>query len=226
MVPILQLYASDAPGVPFPRGSDLFQVLWCPFFHGPGGEERYPLVRVFWRNAADVRHVLATPPERADAPEGHVPVPCVVHPEQATEYPHGYELPEDVCREIDDRLDRLKEATRWDYHYHLSVAPGTKVGGYPYNLIAATSDLSCERCGGPVEHLLSVHSYEYDGVSAQTWLPVEDRPDDDSVPFRSSEGAEAVGKPHGLELGYGGDLYVFDCRSCPDRPTQTTFYFN
>ncbi|MFC4008626.1 DUF1963 domain-containing protein [Nonomuraea purpurea] len=182
------------------------------------------------KDAADVRRVLASPPRSADAPQGHVPVPCVVHPEQVMEYPHGYEMPDDLHNTIDGQLDGLKEATGWDYYYHLSVAPGTKVGGYPNGLIAATRWFACERCGGPVEHLLSVRHEEFDGESWRTWLPVEDRPDDDGGPlyFRNHrfQRAAATKNPHGLEVGGGGDVYIFECRSCPDRPTQTLFHLN
>jgi hypothetical protein len=32
---VLQLYASDAPDLPFPPGTDLLQLLWCPYDHEP-----------------------------------------------------------------------------------------------------------------------------------------------------------------------------------------------
>ncbi len=31
LVPVAQLYARDVPDLPFPEGTDLLQVLWCPF---------------------------------------------------------------------------------------------------------------------------------------------------------------------------------------------------
>ncbi len=42
MVPIVQVRHVDAPSVPFPEGTDLLQVLWCPYEHG---EFCYPLPR-------------------------------------------------------------------------------------------------------------------------------------------------------------------------------------
>ncbi|MEU6968146.1 hypothetical protein AB0A71_10445 [Kitasatospora aureofaciens] len=36
LVPVLQLFAADVPGLEFPDGTDLLQVLWCPFDHEPG----------------------------------------------------------------------------------------------------------------------------------------------------------------------------------------------
>ncbi|WP_219532334.1 DUF1963 domain-containing protein [Nonomuraea guangzhouensis] len=229
MVPVVQLYAADAPGVPFPQGSDLLQVLWCPFNHGDDPYERCPLPQVRWRNVADVRHVLATPPEPADAPEGHVPIPCVVHPEQVTEYPDWDDIPQELRDEIDDRLHRLEETTGWDYFYHLSTAPGTKVGGHPRGWNGSTTWFSCERCGQPIHHLLTVAYEEFDGKSWQTWLPVEDRPDDNRGPelyLSESERAAAAENPPGLMVSGGGSVYLFECRSCPDRPVEHLFYLN
>lgn len=31
LVPVAQLYARDVPDLPFPEGTDLLQVLWCPY---------------------------------------------------------------------------------------------------------------------------------------------------------------------------------------------------
>lgn len=34
MLPVVQLYARDVPGLVFPAGTDLLQILWCPLVHG------------------------------------------------------------------------------------------------------------------------------------------------------------------------------------------------
>ena len=34
-VPVAQLLADDVPDLPFPSGTDVLQVLWCPFDHEP-----------------------------------------------------------------------------------------------------------------------------------------------------------------------------------------------
>ncbi|MGW4895846.1 hypothetical protein ACWEQL_26850 [Kitasatospora sp. NPDC004240] len=33
MVPVVQLHAADIPEIHFPDGTDLLQILWCPFQH-------------------------------------------------------------------------------------------------------------------------------------------------------------------------------------------------
>ncbi len=158
MVPIVQVRQADAPGVPFPEGTDLLQVLWCPYAHG---EYCYPLPRVHWRNTGAIGDILPTPAPVEGLPKDWYPDPCVVHPEQVTEYP------------------------------------------------------DCEACGGRTEHLLTVASWEFDGESWRTWLPVEDR--------TGSGWAETADNPAGLCLGDAGSVYVFECRACPDRPVGHWF---
>ena len=47
-VPVLQLFAADVPELPFPAGTDLLQVAWCPFEH----EHLYvPRPEIFWRDS-------------------------------------------------------------------------------------------------------------------------------------------------------------------------------
>ncbi|MGY0062443.1 hypothetical protein ACWY4P_38930 [Streptomyces sp. LZ34] len=78
-----QLYAADVPGLPFPPGTDLLQLLWCPYDHEaycvpwpelPWPELPWPELR--WRASGDVGEVLADPPRPAGAPRGYLPAPC------------------------------------------------------------------------------------------------------------------------------------------------------
>ena len=61
MLAAAQLYAHDIPDFAGPPGTDLLQVLWCPFDHGELG---LPAVVLKWRRAADVTEVLDPQPER------------------------------------------------------------------------------------------------------------------------------------------------------------------
>ncbi|MEV7519367.1 DUF1963 domain-containing protein [Streptomyces sp. NPDC091371] len=206
-VPIVQVYRADAPTVPYPEGTDLLQVLWCPYDH----EDCAPLPQVRWRDSTAVGAALPAPPADPGAPREYVPRACAVHPEVVTEYPDA-DLHEDreLYDVLRDRFDRLERETGWDYHYDLSVAPGIKLGGYPGYCQGAWWP-ECAGCGQRMEHLLTVASWEYDGAW-RCWLPVEDAgrtPDEDEVP--------------GLELGGAGGVYVFECRTCPGRPTAHYF---
>ncbi|MFD8986392.1 hypothetical protein [Streptomyces sp. NPDC059564] len=98
MAPIVQIRRADVPTLPFPEGTDLLQVLWCPYAHGT---YCHPLPQVYWRGSLAIGEVAATPaPSAAGFPDGWYPAPCFVHPEQVTEYPRN-----DRPRDLRDALD-------------------------------------------------------------------------------------------------------------------------
>ncbi|MFE3164029.1 hypothetical protein [Streptomyces sp. NPDC059224] len=72
-----------------------------------------------------------------------------------------------------------------------------------------------------MEHLLTVSSWEFDGESWRTWLPEEDRTDENASGGRRWK-ADAH-NPAGLCLGDAGGVYIFECRTCPERPTGHWF---
>ncbi|WP_328888195.1 hypothetical protein [Streptomyces sp. NBC_00316] len=127
MVPIVQVRQADAPGVPFPEGTDLLQVLWCPYAHG---EYCYPLPQVHWRDSGAIKDILPTPEPVEALPKDWYPDPCVVHPEQVTEYP-SWDLSRDTHDALQARFEELKATTGLYYSYHLAEAPGIKLSGYP-----------------------------------------------------------------------------------------------
>ncbi|WP_063734186.1 hypothetical protein [Streptomyces virginiae] len=200
MAPIVQLYAADALGVvEFPPACDLLQVLWCPRAH----DGRWVLPEVHWRAAGAVGTVREAPPLPAGTPYGHVPKPCVVHPELITEYP-SWDLPYPLWDALEPRFAQVEAETGWDYQYHLSTAPGTKLGGYPgWGQDPQWPD--CSGCGKPMDHLLTVASSEADAA----WTPFED----EGVRYESAD----------LMLGDMGGIYLFECRSCPGRPVKDRF---
>ncbi|MCX5300320.1 DUF1963 domain-containing protein [Streptomyces sp. NBC_00193] len=209
MVPIVQVHQADAPSVPFPKGMDLLQVLWCPYGHG---EWCYPLPQVRWRDSAVIGDIRPTPVPAAGLPKNWYPSPCVVHPEQVTEFP-SWDLPDEVYDGLRDRFEELFAKTGLRYSYHLAEAPGIKLGGYPgWTQESCWPD--CDSCGGRMDHLLTVASWEFDAESCRTWLPSEDRTNDPE-----GRGWDATTRnPAGLCLGDAGGVYIFECRTCPDRP--------
>ncbi|MFI9797188.1 hypothetical protein [Streptomyces sp. NPDC052302] len=96
MLPVAQLYARDIPDLHPPQGADLLQLLWCPFDH-----PIMPRTALFWRDAASVTDILTTPPEPpAMQFHDYLPKPCLLQPEQVTDYPDHLEL----SKELRDRL--------------------------------------------------------------------------------------------------------------------------
>lgn len=102
MLPVAQLYARDVPDLRPPQGADLLQVLWCPFDH-----PIMPRTALFWRDSATVTDILAAPPEPpAMQFHDYLAEPCLLHPEQVTEYPDHLELSEEL-------RDRLTDWNAW-----------------------------------------------------------------------------------------------------------------
>jgi hypothetical protein len=112
LVPVLQLLADDIPELPFPAGTDVLQVLWCPFDHEPWSAPR-PELR--WRRRADVgarRQEMPVPDEEANP--WHVPDPCVIDAERVIEYP-TYDLPDAVWSQIRGTVRQVEQDTGWQY---------------------------------------------------------------------------------------------------------------
>ncbi|QLE75736.1 hypothetical protein FGW37_32820 [Streptomyces rectiverticillatus] len=204
LIPLVQLYARDVPGLPCPEGTDVLQVLWSPFdeIEGCSGA-----VQLRWRRSSDVREILAEPPEPAYVDQSdHVPTPCVLHPEQVREFPPVHLLTDEQAK----RVEVWAEERSVDYQGALSVAPGWKLGGWPahftYRYPARSDELQCGECGGPVEALLTVDSSEWDG-SSRSWRPVEDV---DGHPY-------ATCTPTVVTVGRGCTLQIYACVGSPSH---------
>jgi hypothetical protein len=208
VIPLAQLYARDVPGLPCPDGTDLLQVLWCPFDHVLDSPSA---VHLRWRRAATVRDPLAHPPEPAYVGEDvFVPDPCVLHPESVVEYPPYHELGPELAERVIARereLLRTPDPGRPRYQGHLSVAPGWKVGGWPafftFRDPAEPDELRC--CGAALEPLLTIASDEWD---------------DDSSSWRPS--AEPTDRnPTRVVVGRSYNLQVYRCTASPEHPPVT-----
>ena len=131
-------------------------------------------------------------------------------------------MPGDLYHDLEKRFTRLHDDTGWSYGSDLSDAPGTKLGGYP-GWTQPPDWPDCESCGQRMEHLLTVASWECDSATWRTWLPVEDR-----ELLKGQEEVQtklnlSVTQAAGLMLGDAGGVYIFECLSCPGRPTSHRF---
>lgn len=167
MLPVAQLSLRDVPGLRPPEGTDLLQVLWCPFEHADG----MPTTAVFWRSAAAVDEVLLTPPEPAAVSDAaYVPEPCLIHSEQVIEYPNSPELE----KELGQRLDRWAIAEFGVEYQKLCIAPGFKVGGYVNWGMTDPYPNLCPTCGTQTEPLLTISGREW-YFDVHHWIPYEDQ---------------------------------------------------
>ncbi|BEL03878.1 hypothetical protein Q0Z83_020690 [Actinoplanes sichuanensis] len=197
LIPVAQLYRRDVPDFAGPDDCDLLQVLWCPLDHP--ADDYNPRVRVLWRRSADVTEVLGTPPEPPVVVEHYLPATCAVFPEQVTEYPSSDLLPDDL-RERIDAWDEEEDL----FHFHLSLVPGWKVGGYPDWSVGADPEVTCVECGAKPVLLLAVSGGEW-AREGDSWRPVEEPP-------------HAEYNPPEVVIGRGWDLNVMRCPESFDHP--------
>lgn len=214
LVAVLQLHARDVPDLPFPEGTDVLQVLWCPNRHGFYGPKPY----AFWRRAADVTSVLADPPppvfDHDISANKHYPVPCVLYPEPVTECPDLDDLPEDLRERVseweDEQVGKDENGDPFPgpYWTDLSTAPGTKALGWP-RWIQGPRPPDCEGCGQTMTHLATVASMEsenFDNGAGTRWKAAD-------LPAQFPRNFA----PHGLMIGDVGSMYLFTCTRCPNR---------
>jgi hypothetical protein len=210
MVAVLQLYARDVPQLPCPPGMDILQLLWCPFDHPQADGGAWPRPEVRWRSEASLAAQHPTSPTApANNRHGYVPRPCLIDPEPVIEYP-AEDLP-GLYDQHQAAIDRIEAETGWSFSYHLSVAPGIKVGGYPR--WTQFPDWPVCDCGTRMDHLLTVASVESDGESWRRWMPLEE------VGHAGGKGFNATD----LCIGDVGSMYLFVCASCPNMPHQVRF---
>ncbi|MFI0357548.1 hypothetical protein [Actinomadura sp. 9N407] len=199
LLAVAQLYCRDIPDLVAPPGMDMLQVLWCPFDHD--GDGMYcPAVTLRWRRSADVVDVIDPQPEPEVMGYGYLPNPCVLHPEQVTEYPYWDFLPDDLGR----RLAEWEDDSEHSYQCDLSIASGWKIGGYSQWNLTDGYPMDCE-CGTAMELLFMIDSSEWDGIIS--WRPREDDDSDDP-------------NPPGVTISRGYRLWIFTCPDSFDHPHE------
>ncbi|MFE0508652.1 hypothetical protein [Streptomyces sp. NPDC058964] len=155
MVAVLQLFSRDVPGLHFPAGSDLLQLLWCPDDHSePPGQPRYwgPNVEVRFRSAAGVAEIL-DPPRPQELKNGYLPHPCVLDPVDVVDLPDQDELPEDLV----ETADAWAEDLDLEYARTFGCLSGWKAGGWPSWHLTDLVPIDCS-CGARMRLHLTMDS--------------------------------------------------------------------
>ena len=140
-----------------------------------------------------------TPPPNWVGSE-YLPLPCELHPEQVTDYPHLYEFT--IFQQA--RINRIADWYGIDYFDDFGAAPGSKVGGWVAWELRREYPLCT--CGEEMTHLVTIASAEFEPESS--WQVVSDLPGP-TIEER---------QPSGLAIGDAGSYFVFTCLRCPDRP--------
>ncbi|MER7341799.1 hypothetical protein ABT403_28680 [Streptomyces sp. NPDC000075] len=201
-----------------PGQADLLQVLWCPFEHEP---DYKPPTSLFWRSSAEVTEILATPPGPfAVEYEEYIPRPCMIMPEQITEYPNLMDLDKELQQRLGDwnnwQVAGAAVDSSWapypDSYYgrELSVAPGWKVGGWPRWGLTDPIALFCTACEARMVPLLTIASCEWD-ISNTGWVPYEDR---HLITLEDPNAAN----PCMVQVSRSNRLQLYICPQSPDHP--------
>jgi len=220
MLPVAQLYVRDIPLLRPPGQSeaDLLQVLWCPFDH-----PTHPRTALFWRSAATVTHVLDAPPEPPVLQSrGYLPEPCLLAPEQVTEFPNFMELSKELRQQLGDLRSWEAAGAAVDSAYaaapdefygeQLSHAPGWKVGGWTRWGLTDPVPRLCPACGTEADPLLTIATTEWNAGS-KSWTPEEEQTD----PTPLLPGTPPANFTM-LDIARGSDLQLHICPASPDHP--------
>ncbi|MEU6393596.1 non-ribosomal peptide synthetase [Streptomyces sp. NPDC046939] len=221
LLPLAQLYTRDIPALRAPAGADLLQVLWCPFGHPP--KTYMPRTVLFWRSTAEITTVLTAPPEPpAVQYADYLPEPCLLVPEQITEYPQ--ELGEDLQSRVNDQrtwkaatdaVDSECESYPGSYYAdNLSVAPGWKVGGWASWGLTDPVPQSCPACATTMHPLLTISTFEWDR-SKRSWIPYEMQ-ERAAAPTRA--GRPRPARPTAIQIGRGYKQQLYVCPATPEHP--------
>ncbi len=206
-VPVLQLRSEEAPTqLKYPAGMDLMQLFWSP---RPSPENGSLKAKLVWRDSRTVGEALAPLPDTTYAYQSLAPVALRLFPEKILEFPDWHTVKVTPFREKIEKWNAHPEIEPIPfYERDLSAAPGTKVGGYP-RWLGAANPPSCETCLRGMDYLLTIDSNEW---RRSSWIPTEE--------IERTDGHRGFGRAAGLELPDPGNLHLYECRRCEDRPVQ------
>ena len=208
---VLQLRAEDAPpNWPFRPDTDLFQLFWHPQTDRHDYRPTQAVVR--WRKSTEPIQQLVSPPaESTDALMDFVPVPCRLFPERVMEFPNVEALPTVM-------KDKLAPKPGIElYQRELSVAEGTKVGGYP-RWKGKAEPPACDRCKWGMDYLLTVAAEEWTDLTSDRWKPVQNRDEKSSETASRAAGLQFLSRKG--NTSDNGNVHVYMCRRCEDWPVR------
>lgn len=248
LIAVLQMRNVDAPHIAYAPGSDLLQLLWCPY---ESVHDYRPKHMVIWRRAAEIDRLRTENPDFSsygitkDDSElgGLLPFPCSVYPERVVEYlvsddlyqAAGSELAKAIAKKIekmdlgstDDLAERLRfehDASDASYlaHTELTHCSASRVGGKP----------GFREHGLWYDHLVTLATWEFDSAGFRRWLPIEDQrrlaePGEPLTYDRLFGGTcdfQSLQAATGLELGRTQCMHLYVCRDTDPWRTLLRIY--
>ena len=205
MVAGLQLELDQAPpNWPSRPGTDLFQLFYCP-------HDWTEAPKLVWRRRNEVS-ATTEPPADLNLANPSVPLPCRLFPEKVLELPPWDVIPQAVRAKLEAwKPTQTIPGRTWGaeaYQELLSVASGTKLGGYAG--VHAKDPPSCPTCKWGMDHILTLASDEWTDAGAARWQPTEERGRSDVTGYRQAAGWTLP----------NGRVGLFLCRRCEAWPAR------
>ena len=147
LLPILQLRKEDCSVIGFPGNKNILQLLWCPRDHP---DTYAPFCQIVWKKEEDMKDQVSRHPEPGYPEEyDYFPSPSPVLLREVWEYPHYWELPEDV-------RNLLNEEQKDFYWKNMGPHEGIKIGGHVSWI--QNPEVPVCACFNRMEYLLTVGS--------------------------------------------------------------------
>ncbi|MEV4445061.1 hypothetical protein AB0K24_06275 [Streptomyces mirabilis] len=96
------------------------------------------------------------------------------------------------------------------YRDALSVAPGWKVGGWPFWGPTDPVPRLCPACGSEMDALLTIATFEGED-STRSWLPYENPAEESPTGFDPLQ-------PTSVQIGSGYEQQLYICPGAPEHP--------
>ncbi|AGM09107.1 hypothetical protein AORI_6524 [Amycolatopsis keratiniphila] len=156
MVGAAQFFRDDFPELPFPEGTDVLQILFCPLEHD-NPYHRGPAVRLVWRDSGEVGDIAEPPPAPEDAETAYLPEPCVFEPCSIDELPRLCDFPPETRAALGVPEGASEDPEGWPELDHYA-----KIGGWTAWHAAERVDLGCRECGAELRQTLALATEEHE----------------------------------------------------------------
>jgi len=193
MVSAAQFFRDDFPELPFPEGTDVLQILFCPLEHD-SPYHRGPAVRLVWRDSAEVGDIAVPPPVPEGAEAGFLPEQCVFEPCSIDELPRLCDFPQETRAALGIPEGASDDPEGWPELDHYS-----KIGGWTAWSGADRVDLGCRECGAELRQTIALATEEHEvGCGCEV----------------------TEGEPAGWSFFHQGVLNIFTCPADVTHPVK------
>ena len=236
MVPVLQINKRDISELPFPNGSDLLQILWCPYtLHDLGDIGCGPKIHFVWRNTSDSSPPFLSLEEIPEPNEDVIdeemtPVECKLHPERVKEYPDigTLELENNYNREFLSKIEewiqknvaldvcilttKLRALGHTDLNQDSLFAYCSSWSASPSCKVGGyptwIDNLYIPKCSECNLDMQLMISISSNGGYRSRWLPIDEKC------YENQHNTTQ------LDIECGGVVYLYVCRQCSHSPIR------